>query len=46
MKLQSMRLYAECSEGVNNCWNELKSVFSETGYHHAPIKVLNKKEQK
>ena len=46
MKLQNMSLYAECSEGVNKCWDEFGAVFSGTVYYHAPIKVLNKKEQK
>ena len=46
MKLQHMRLYAECCEGVNKCWDEFEAIFSGTVYHHAPIKVLNKKEQK
>ena len=41
-----MRLYAECCEGVNKCWIEFEANFSGTVYHHAPIKVLNKKEQK
>ena len=46
MKLKNMSLYAECSEGVNKCWDEFEAIFSGTVYYHAPIKVLNKKEQK
>ena len=36
-----MRLYAECCEDVNKCCD-----FSGMVYHHALIKVLNKKKQK
>ena len=46
MKLQNMRLYAECCEDVNKCWDEFEGIFGGVVYHHAPIKVLNKKEQK
>ena len=46
MKLQSMRFYAECCEGVNKWWNEFEAIFGGTLYHHAPIKVLNKKKNK
>ena len=46
MKLQNMRLYAECCEGVNKFWDEFEAIFNVTVYHHDPIKVLNKKDQK
>ena len=42
MKLQNMSLYAECSEGVNKCWDEFEAIFSRTVYNHASITVLNK----
>ena len=42
MKLQNMKLYAECCEGVNKCLDEFEAIFNGTVYHHAPIKVLNK----
>ena len=43
MKLQDMRLYTECFEGMNKCWDEFEAIFSGTVYHYDPIKVLNKK---
>ena len=33
-------------EDINECWNEFESVFGSTVFCHAPIKVLNKKDQK
>ena len=41
-----MGLYAKRCEGANKCWDQFDAIFSGTVYHHAPIKVLNKKEQK
>ena len=46
IKLQNMRLYAESCEDVNKCWDEFEAIFSETVFHHGPIKMLNRKEQK
>ena len=33
-------------EDINECWNEFESVFGSTVFYHAPIKILNKKDQK
>ena len=46
MKLQNMRLYAECCEGVNKFWDEFEAIFNGSIHHQTHIKVLNEKEQK
>ena len=32
MKLQNMRLYAKCPEGMNKCWNEFEDILYVTVY--------------
>ena len=45
LKLQNIKLYAECCEGVNKCLDEFEAIFNGSIHHHTPIKVLNKKNK-
>ena len=44
--LGKLKMSITKGEDINECWNEFESVFGSTVFYHAPIKILNKKDQK
>ena len=46
VKLNKLKMSFINRENVNECWNEFERAFSSTVFFRAPIKILNKNDQK